>query len=86
MRIRIIWQVRGRFLSGQSDEELRLFDISDTLWSKDIDGAALAPLLSNKKLSGTHSWPFSVMIPEKVQFKGDNSGGSAQGNIDHNTP
>ncbi|KAF5326919.1 hypothetical protein D9619_004165 [Psilocybe cf. subviscida] len=88
----VVVSVRGRFLpgrsdSGQSEEELRLFDISNTIWSKDADGAATSPLLSNKKkLSGTHTWPFSVNIPEKVQFITKSSSRGPPGNIEHNLP
>jgi hypothetical protein len=81
-------QVRGRFLSGRAsdDFEIILFDISKTLWSKDTDETATNPLLSNKKLSGTHSWPFFIGIPEKVQFTAGRTSSSVPGTASHNTP
>lgn len=72
-------------MPGKSDEELKLFEILNTMWSKDADALATSPIFSNKKkLSGTHSWPFSVTIPEKVRFEGDKFSSSLSG--EHNTP
>ncbi|KAF5327891.1 hypothetical protein D9619_004151 [Psilocybe cf. subviscida] len=70
----VVLSVRGRFLPGHSDamEQLILFDNTETMWSKDSAETATNPLFSQKKLSGTYSWPFSISIPEKIQFAGGN--------------
>ncbi|KAF5326922.1 hypothetical protein D9619_004166 [Psilocybe cf. subviscida] len=83
----VVLSVRGQFSPGHSDslERLVLFDITKTLWSKDSAEAATDPSFSHHKLSGTHSWPFSISIPERVQSVGDGSG-SAPGATDHVLP
>ena len=75
-------QVRGRFLPGHSDllEHHTLFEFSNTMWPKDSDGTVAIPVHSHGKLSGTYSWPFSVSIPEKIQFARGSTGSTPETN------
>lgn len=50
---------------------MTLFSISDTLWSRDSEDSSAQLEAAHGKLSGTHSWPFSVIIPEKIKFAPD---------------
>lgn len=67
-------------------EEVVLFDIPNTMWSKDLAEAATNPSFSHKKLSGTYSWPFSITIPEKVLFAGGSTNRSAPETTDYILP
>lgn len=75
-------------MPGHSDclEHFTIFEMSDTVWSKDADEIATNPLLSNKKLSGAHSWPFTFSLPEQVQFRTSGTTGSVQGTTQHHVP
>ncbi|KAF5327893.1 hypothetical protein D9619_004152 [Psilocybe cf. subviscida] len=84
----VVLSVRGRFLPGHSDnmEEVTLFVISNTMWSKDSAEATTSPSFSQKKLSGTYSWPFSISIPEKVQFAEGSTSRSTPGTTEYILP
>ncbi|KAF5317715.1 hypothetical protein D9619_012590 [Psilocybe cf. subviscida] len=84
----VVLSVRGGFLPGDSDgtTQLTLFNVSNTLWSKDSAEETRDPLLCHKKLRGTHSWPFSIIIPEKIQLTGGSTTRSAAETTEHFLP